>query len=71
MDNAKARLKYGSRKGHLGTDWVKLFMKRNNWSLKKATKLCVAQYNTTKNPCIIYHLYDILEQAIKDLGIEN
>ena len=71
MENAKARLKYGSRKGHPGPDWVKLFMKRNNLSLKEATKLCVARYNATKNPFIVYHFYDILEQTINDLGIEN
>ena len=71
MENAKARLKYGGRKGHPGPDWVKLFMKRNNLSLKEATKLCVARYNATKNPFIVYHFYDILEQTINDLGIEN
>ena len=71
MENAKARLKYGGRKGHPGPDWVKLFMKRNNLSLKEATKLCVDRYNATKNPFIVYHFYDILEQTINDLGIEN
>ena len=71
MENAKARLKYGGRKGHPGPDWVKLCMKRNNLSLKEATKLCVARYNATKNPFIVYHFYDILEQTINDLGIQN
>lgn len=41
-------------------------MKRNNLSLKEATKLSIARYNSTKNPFIIYHLYDILENTIKD-----
>ena len=71
MENTKARLKYGGGKGHPGPDWLKLFMKRNNLSLKEATKLCVARYNATKNPFIVYHFYDILEQTINDLGIEN
>ena len=70
-ENAKARFEYRGRKGHPGPDWVKLFMNRNNLSLKEATKLCVTRYNATKNPFIVYHFYDILEEAIKDLGIEN
>ena len=71
MENAKARLKYRGRKGRPGPDWVKLFMNQNKLSLKEATKLCMARYSATKNPFIVYHFCDILEQAIKDLGIEN
>ena len=46
-------------------------MQRNNLLLKDTTKLSVARYSATKNPFIIYHFYDILENTMKDLAIEN
>ena len=33
-----------------GPVWISLYMKRNNLSLKEATKLSIARYNATKNP---------------------
>ena len=71
LENVKLRLKYGGRKGHPGPDWINSFMKQNNFSLKEATKLCVARYNATKNPFVIYHFYDILEKTLTQLGIES
>ena len=40
-------------------------------SLKQATKLSVPIYNATKNPFIIYHYYDILEETIERLNLRN
>ena len=47
------------------------FIKRKNLSLKQGTKLSVPRYNSTKNPFIIYHFYDILEETIDKLNIQN
>ena len=71
LEDAKLRLKFKGRQGHLRPDWISSYMKRNNLSLKDATKLSVARYSATKNPFIIYHFYDILENTMKDVGIEN
>ena len=65
MENTKARLKYRGRKDHPGPDWFKLFMNRNNLSLKETTKLFVARYNATKNPFIVYHFYDFWSKPLR------
>ena len=58
-------------KGSPGPDWLIGFMKRQNLSLKQAIKLCKARRDATKNPFIIYHYFDILEETVKKLGIED
>ena len=47
------------------------YLKRNNLSLKEATKLSSARYNATKNPFVIFHYFDILEEAIEKLKIRD
>ena len=55
LEDAKLRLKVKGRQGHPSPEWISLYMKRNNLSLKDAMKLSVARYNATENPFIIYH----------------
>ena len=45
---------YWERKRHPKPDWINSFMKRNNLSLKEATKLTIACYNATKNLFVIF-----------------
>ena len=65
LADAKMRLQYKGNEGYPGPDWISLFLEKNNLSLKDDTKLNVARYNATKNPFIIYHYYDILEESIQ------
>ena len=58
-------------KGCPGPDWLNTFMKKQHLSWKNATKLCKARYSTTKNPFIVNHWFDILEETVKKLGIED
>ena len=46
-------------------------MKRFNLSLKEATKLSRARYNATKNPFVVNHFYDLVEEKTKELNLEN
>ena len=39
--------------------------------LKNATKVCKARYNVTKNPFIVNHWFDIFDETVKKLGIED
>ena len=71
IEHAKKIFKFGGRPGHPGPDWMNSFIKRNNLSLKQAMKLSVPRYNATKNPFIIYHYYDILEETIERLNLRN
>ena len=64
-------LKYKKRPGYPGPDWLTSFIKKNNLSLKEATKLSQPRYNATKNPFVIYHYFDLLEKIISNLGLEN
>ena len=64
-------LKYDGRPGFPGPDWMTSHLKRNNLSLKEATKLSSARYNATKNPFVIFHYFDILEKAIEKLKIRD
>jgi len=70
-EQGKKVFNYKKRSGYPGPDWLNSFMRRHNLSLKEATKLCRARYNATKNPFIINNFYDMLEQIVKDLGLEN
>ena len=54
-----------------GTRLTNAFMKKQHLSFKNATKLCKARYNATKNPFIVNHWFDILEETVKKLGIED
>ena len=71
IEHAKNIFKFGGRPGHPGPDWMNSFIKQNNLSLKEATKSIVPRYNATKNPFIIYHYYDILEETIDRLNLRN
>ena len=71
VETAKNILKYGGRRGHPVPDWTNLFIKRNNLSLKQATKLSVPRYNAIKNPFAVYHYCDILEEAIERLNFKD
>ena len=46
-------------------------MKGQNLSLKNATKLLKPHQNATKNPFIINHWFDILEETIENLGLKE
>ena len=59
------------RKGHPGPDWTNLIIKCNNLSLKQATKLSVPRYSATKSLFLVYHYYDIFEEAIKKLNLKD
>ena len=52
-------------------DWISLFIKQQNLSLKNATKLSKPCQNATKNPFIINHWFDILEETIENLGLKE
>ena len=54
-----------------GTRLTNTFMKKQHLSFKNATKLCKARYNTTKNPFIVNHWFDIFEETVKKLGTED
>ena len=71
IEHAKKIFKFGGRPGHPGPDWMNSFIKRNNLSLKQATKLSVPRYHATKNQFNIYHYYDILEETIDRLNLRN
>ena len=62
---------YGGRRGFPGPDWIHAFMDQHNLSLKEATKLSRARYNATKNPFVVNNFYDLVEQKIKELGLED
>ena len=64
-------LKHDGRPGFPGAQWMTSYLKRNNLSLKEATKLSSARYNATKNPFVIFHYFDILEEAIEKLKIRD
>ena len=71
VETAKNILKYGGRRGHPVPDWTNSFIKRNNLSLKQATKLSVPRYNAMENPLAVYHYYDILEEEIERLNFKD
>ena len=64
-------LKHDGQPGFPGAHWMTSYLKRNNLSLKEATKLSSARYNATKNPFVIFHYFDILEEAIEKLKIRD
>ena len=70
-ERGKKILKYKKRPGYPGPDWLTSFIKKNNLSLKEATKLSRPRYNATKNPFVVYHYFDLLEKTISNLGLEN
>ncbi|XP_066926658.1 uncharacterized protein [Clytia hemisphaerica] len=67
----KKAFNFKGRKGYPGPDWLENFVKANNLSAKQATTLSTARYNATKNPFVINHFYDLLEDTIKKLKIED
>ena len=64
-------LKHDGRPGFPGRDWMTFYLKRNKLSPKEATKLGSARYNDTKNPFVIFHYFDILEEATEKLKIRD
>ena len=70
-EKAQKTFHYKKLKGSPGKDWITLFMKRQNLSLKNATKLSKPCQNATKNPFIINHWFDILEESIENLGLKE
>ena len=68
-EQGKSVFHYKGVQGCPGPDWLNSFMKKQNLSLKNATKLCKARYNATKNPFVIFHWFDLLEETISKLGI--
>lgn len=58
----------GNRPGH---DWYKGFCKRQKMSLKKMEPLEKARKINTSDPFLIYNFYDLVEQNIKDLSLED
>ena len=62
---------YKNLKGFPGKDWISSFMKQQNLSLKNATKLSKPHQNTIKNPFIINHWFDIIEETIENLGLKE
>ena len=60
---------YKNLKWSPGKDWISSFLKRQNLSLKNATKLSKPPQSATKNP--FNHWFDILEETIENLGLEE
>lgn len=56
--------------GRPGPDWLKLFMKRNALSLKKAEMISTARKSATSNPFVIYDFYDLLEELMEEHQFE-
>ena len=52
--------------GHPGPDWLKLFMKRNKLSFKKANMINAARKSAISNPFIIYNFYDQLDKIVTE-----
>ena len=53
-----------------GKDWLRLFMERNNLSLKKANMISSARKSCTANPFIINDFYDTLEKIIEEHNLQ-
>ena len=49
-----------------GRTWIKMFLKRNKLSLKKASMICISRKSNTANPFVIYDFYDKLENILND-----
>ena len=64
-------LKHDGQTGFPGPGWMTSYLKRNLLSLKEATKLSFPCYNATKNPFVIFHYFNILEEAIEKLKIKD
>ena len=47
-----------------GPDWLKLFMKQNKLSFKRANMISAACKSTTSIPFIIYDFYDQLDEIV-------
>ena len=50
--------------GDPGPDWLKLFMKHNKLSFKKANMISAARKSATSNPFIIYDFYNQLDEIV-------
>ena len=70
-ERGKKAFHHRGRKGYPGPDWLEKFISDNNLSAKQAITLSTARYNATKNPFIIYHFYELLQETVAKLGIQN
>ena len=48
-----------------GKNWFKVFMKRNNLSMKHAKLMCAARKKATENPFVVYEFYGTIDEIIK------
>ena len=65
FERGQKYLNHNGQSGFPGPDWMNFCFKRNNLFLKEVTKLSSARYNTTKNPFLVFHYFELLEEAIK------
>ena len=70
-ERGKKTFHHRGRKRYPGPDWLEQFIASNNLAAKQATTLSTGRYNATKNPFIIYHFYDLVQETISKLGIEE
>ena len=65
------KIKSPFKDGRPGKDWLRLYMKRNNLSMKKANMISSARKSATSNPFIIFDFFDIIEKIIKDQNLQG
>ena len=71
IEKAQQIFNFMGLKGCPDKDWLSGFMRRQNLSLKTATKLSKPYQNATKNPFLINHCFEILEKTVKELVLED
>ena len=71
IEKAQQIFNFIGLKGCPDKDWLSGFMRRENLSLKTATKLSKPHQNITMNPFLINDWFHILEETVKDLVLED
>ena len=71
IEKAQQIFNFIGLKGCPDKDWLSGFMRRENLSLKTATKLSKPHQNITINPFLINDWFHILEETVKDLVLED
>ena len=59
------------KNGKPGYDWLSSFMKRQKLTLKKGGQMQIARKNVTSDPFVVYGFYEMLENEVKRLGIQD